>query len=99
VKRLLPLVFLLSGCAALHRHDPIAAAPPPPATPAACVDVSQIPDEPPMVGSKFNGDARHDLQVLAPNALALRQWGEKLQTLLQGCMAPEATSAPVKSAK
>jgi hypothetical protein len=99
VKRLLPLVFLLSGCAALHRHDPIAAAPPPPAPPAACVDVSQIPDEPPMVGSKFNGDARHDLQVLAPNALALRQWGEKLQTLLQGCMAPEATSAPVKSAK
>jgi hypothetical protein len=46
------------------------------------------------VGQKFNGDAKHDLQVLAPNAVALRQWGEQLQALLQGCLAePAETSA------
>jgi hypothetical protein len=85
----------------LHRHDPVVAAPPPPAPRAACVDTSQIPDEPPMVGQKFNGDARHDLQILAPNALALRQWGEKLQTLLQRCAAPvpAASDAPPPTAK
>ena len=35
-----------------------------------------------MVGSKFNGDARHDLQVLAPNAKALRDWGEQMHAML-----------------
>jgi hypothetical protein len=38
-----------------------------------------------MVGQKFNGDAKHDLQVLAPNAKALRDWGQQLRALLDGC--------------
>ena len=35
-----------------------------------------------MVGQRFNGDAKHDLQVLAPNARALREWGQQLHALL-----------------
>jgi len=38
-----------------------------------------------MVGQRFNGDAKHDLQVLAPNAKALRDWGQQLRALLDGC--------------
>jgi hypothetical protein len=60
-----------------------------------------VPKEPPTVGQKFNGDAKHDLQILAPNALALRQWGEKLRGLLEPCLhaapvaePPAATDAP-----
>jgi hypothetical protein len=91
-------LLLLGGCAALQSHPQAAAKPPPPA-PAACVEASQIPAEPPMVGSKFNGDAKHDLQVLAPNAQALRQWGQELRTLLEKCAVPPpavATAAPAK---
>jgi hypothetical protein len=46
-----------------------------------------------MVGQKFNGDAKHDLQVLAPNAKALRDWGERLHTMLQAC-APQPAATP-----
>lgn len=89
MKRLTPLaILLLGGCAAWQKH-PVAAAPPAPTPPqAACVDPSRVPAEPPMVGQKFNGDAKHDLQILAPNALALRQWGEKLRALLEPCLHP-----------
>lgn len=97
MKRLLPLILLLGGCAALQKHDDVAALPPPPA-PTPCVQASQIPAEPPMVGSKFNGDAKHDLQVLAPNALALRDWGEALQTLLLGCLPEEPAETPATAA-
>ena len=46
-----------------------------------------------MVGGKFNGDAKHDLQVLAPNAKALRDWGEQLQAMLQNCAPKPAAPA------
>jgi hypothetical protein len=46
-----------------------------------------------MVGSKFNGDAKHDLQVLAPNAKALRDWGEQLHAMLQACAPKPAAPA------
>ena len=92
MKRLVLLALLLGGCAQLHTKHPVAAATPPPAPPA-CVDPAQIPAEPPMVGSKFNGDAKHDLQVLAPNAQALRQWGEQLHTLLQACVPQDTPPA------
>jgi hypothetical protein len=71
---------------------------PPPAEPVACVDPTQIPAEPPMVGQKFNGDAKHDLQVLAPNAKALRDWGQQLRTLLEGCT-PKPAEAEAAAAK
>jgi hypothetical protein len=61
----------------------VAAAPLP--EPVACIDPAQIPAEPPMVGQRFNGDAKHDLQVLAPNAKALRDWGQQLRALVDGC--------------
>jgi hypothetical protein len=94
VKRLLPLVLLLTGCSALQHHPAaVAAAPPPAPAPAACVDAAAIPAEPPTVGSKFNGDAKHDLQVLAPNAQALRQWGEQMHKMLLGCAAKAAAPA------
>jgi hypothetical protein len=85
---------MLSGCAALQKPPEPAPAPLPVAEAAPCVDAAQIPAEPPTVGSKFNGDAKHDLQVLAPNAQALRDWGQQLQALLEGCLPKaEATEA------
>jgi hypothetical protein len=83
------LALLLGGCAAVQK--PVARNPPPLQT--ACVDPAQIPAEPPMVGQKFNGDAKHDLQVLAPNAKALREWGEQLHSMLQACAPQPATVA------
>jgi hypothetical protein len=50
------------------------------------VNPAEIPPEPPRVGEKFNGDARHDLQILAPSARALRQWGQDLRALLEACV-------------
>ena len=98
--RIATLALMLGGCAGLQHHaEPAVAAPPPAPEPLACVDPAQIPAEPPMVGSRFNGDAKHDLQVLAPNARALREWGQQLQTLLQACVAkPGETPAAAEPA-
>jgi len=84
VGRIILLTLLLGGCAAFHEPAPVITPPPPP-EPVACVDPAQIPAEPAMVGQRFNGDAKHDLQVLAPNAKALRDWGQQLRALLDGC--------------
>jgi hypothetical protein len=92
---ILALALLLGGCAELQKHPEAAAVPPPP-EPVACVNPAQIPAEPPMVGQKFNGDAKHDLQVLAPNAKALRDWGEKLRLLLEACEPPPPVAAAAK---
>lgn len=55
-------------------------------TPVACVNVADIPAEPPMVGDQLNGDAQHDLGVVAPSALELRKWGRSLMALIvPGC--------------
>ena len=94
MRRLLPLAALvaLAGCKTVP-EPPVEVPvepPPPPAEPVACVDPEQIPAEPPTVASRFNGDARHDLQILAPSARALRQWGQDLRALLEGCLAEQA---------
>lgn len=85
MKRALFLIVLLAGCT----HTP---PPAPPEirevlvpTPVSCVNPANIPPEPPTVGQRFNGDAKHDLQILAPNARALRQWGQDLRALLDAC--------------
>ena len=98
MRRLSPLaLLLLGGCAALRPHPQAAATvPPPAAVPTPCVDAAAIPAEPPMVGSRFNGDAKHDLQVLAPNAKALREWGEQMHAMLQGCAAKGTAAAAAK---
>jgi hypothetical protein len=88
VKRAILLIALLAaGC----KHAPV---PPAPAeirevlvpTPVTCVNPADIPREPPTVGQRFNGDAKHDLEILAPNARALRQWGQDLRALLEACV-------------
>jgi hypothetical protein len=93
VKRLLPLAALvaLAGCETIPAPPvEVPVEPPPPPEPVACVDPEQIPAEPPTVASRFNGDARHDLEILAPSARALRQWGQDLRALLEGCLAEQA---------
>lgn len=54
-------------------------------TPVACVKTASIPPEPEFVASKLNGDARHDLPIVAVSALDLRDYGGKLRALLVGC--------------
>lgn len=54
--------------------------------PVKCVDPAQIPKEPPRVSSEFNGDAKHDLEILAPSAQALREWGQVMRSLLERCV-------------
>lgn len=51
-------------------------------TPVPCVDEADVPAEPAQVGDQFNGDAQHDLGILAPNALELRKWGRELHALI-----------------
>ena len=57
-----------------------------------CVDPSQIPAEPPRVAQRLNGDARHDLVIVAESAQALRSWGTDMRSLLEMCVgrAPDA---------
>jgi hypothetical protein len=87
--------LLLGGCAVFHEPAAVAQTPPPPPEPVPCVDPAQIPGEPPTVGQRFNGDAKHDLQVLAPNAQALRDWGQQLRALLEACAPQGETSDAV----
>lgn len=77
----------LAGCETLA--EPVEVPVP---TPVACVDPAQIPPEPPTVSERFNGDAKHDLEILAPNAQALRKWGQGLRALLEACV-----EAPVEA--
>jgi hypothetical protein len=83
VKRILLLVAALAGCA----HEPeveIREVPVP--TPVTCVDPRRIPPEPPLVAQQFNGNARHDLVILAENAQELRKWGQEMRSLLEMCV-------------
>lgn len=89
---LLLLTVLLGGCA--HQQQVEVREVPVP-TPVACVDPQQIPEEPPRVAQRFNGNARHDLEILAGNAQDLRTWGQQLRTLLDACA--EAAPAPANS--
>lgn len=55
-------------------------------TPVTCVDPARIPQEPPRVAQRFNGNARHDFGILAENAQALRTWGQEMRSLLEMCV-------------
>ena len=84
---LLLLSVVLAGCA----HEPkveIREVPVP--TPVACVDPQAIPAEPPRVADMFNGNARHDLVIVADSAQDLRAWGQELRALLDHCVAQAA---------
>ena len=55
-------------------------------TPVPCVKASDVPAEPAQVGDQLNGDAVHDLGIVAPSALDLRKWGRSLRALIvPGC--------------
>jgi hypothetical protein len=83
VKRSLALLaVLVAGCA--HKEVEIREVPVP--TPVTCVDPRRIPAEPPRVAQRFNGNARHDLEVLAENAQDLRLWGQEMRMLLEACV-------------
>ena len=94
------LGLLLAGCA--HKEPAVEIREVPVITPISCVDPAEIPAEPPRVRQRFNGDARHDLEILAENAQALRQWGQDMRVLLDRCVvqtpgegATETQVAPV----
>ena len=88
MKKALLLAVLLGGCA--HAEPVVEVREVPVVTtvemPVKCVNPADIPPEPGRVSQRFNGDARHDLQVLAPNAQALREWGQELRTLIENCV-------------
>lgn len=83
MRRSLLLVAALAGCA--HKPEVEVREVPVP-TPVTCVDPRRIPPEPPLVAQRFNGNARHDLVILADNARDLRQWGQEMRTLLEMCV-------------
>lgn len=83
MKRALPLLaVLVAGCA--HKQPEIREVLVP--TPVTCVDPRRIPPEPARVAQRFNGNARHDLEILAENAQELREWGQEMRTLLEACV-------------
>jgi hypothetical protein len=89
MKRALPILLGLAGCA--HAPEPVVQVREVPVvtmvpTPVRCVNPDDIPPEPRRVGEQFNGDARHDLAILAPNAQELRKWGREMRTLLEKCV-------------
>ena len=86
MKRTLLLGAALAGCT--HKVETREIAVP---TPVTCVDPRRIPPEPPLVAQRFNGDARHDLVILAESAKDLRAWGLEMRALLEMCVgkAPE----------
>ena len=86
MKRLLLLLAVPMGGCAHQREVEIREVAVP--TPVACVRQEQIPAEPPRVAQRFNGNARHDLEILAENAQDLRAWGQELHGLLEGCASP-----------
>ena len=84
MKRSLPLLaVLVAGCA--HKQEVEIREVPVP-TPVTCVDPARIPEEPPRVAQRFNGNARHDLEILAENAQDLRLWGQEMRSLLEMCV-------------
>ena len=84
-RALLLLAVPLGGCA---HHPELAIREVPVPTPVHCVTPEQIPAEPPRVSQRFNGNARHDLQILSQNAQDLRSWGQQMHTLLDACASP-----------
>lgn len=54
--------------------------------PVPCVDAKSVPAEPGKVGGQLNGQAAHDLDLVAASALQLRQWGRELKALIAPCV-------------
>lgn len=91
MKRSLLLVAALAGCAHKPEVEIREVAVP---TPVTCVDPRRIPEEPPRVAQRFNGNARHDFVILAENAQQLRTWGQEMRALLEMCVGKAPPEAP-----
>lgn len=89
----LALVAALAGCS--HNEPGIEVRTVSVPTPVPCVDADQVPDEPARVRNQLNGNAQHDLGIIAPSALELRKWGRDLRALIvPGCIRLDATADP-----
>ena len=98
MKRLLPiLVLALAACKTVPPPEPQIQHVFVPKL-VACVAPGEIPAEPPTVGQRFNGDAKHDLAILAPSAQALRKWGQDMRALLDRCAAAGTPSGEAETA-
>lgn len=53
--------------------------------PQPCLAADQIPAEPATVGHMLNGNAAHDLSIVAAAALDLRAWGQEMASALRAC--------------
>lgn len=76
--RILVLALLLAGCAS---SGPKVVRVPVPVT---CVQ-GEIPPEPPTVADRLDGNAEHDIGIIAASALRLRAWGRELSAIVKGC--------------
>jgi len=54
-------------------------------TPVPCIPADQIPAEPPLVGDLLTGDPAHDIAILAPSALLLRDALRQARAALIAC--------------
>lgn len=54
--------------------------------PVACIDADDIPPEPPRISEQLNGNAGHDLDIVAQSALELRSALRKTRALLLACV-------------
>ena len=51
----------------------------------SCIAPGQIPKAPPRIGHLMNGDAQHDLNIVAASAVRLRAYGDVLLALVTAC--------------
>jgi hypothetical protein len=55
-----------------------------------CVGKDQaLPQAPSKVHDQLNGQADHDLTIVAGSAIRLRAWGDGLANILEGCREPQ----------
>lgn len=56
-------------------------------TPVPCIPEEEIPEEPPLVGHLLTGDPAHDVSIIAPSALLLRDALRQARAALIECAA------------
>jgi len=77
------MTFLITGCD--HAEPGIEVRTVQVPVPQPCLPLDQIPPEPAQVGSQLNGNAAHDLSIVAASALELRAWGQEMASALKAC--------------
>lgn len=75
------LVALLGGCAARTAPPRIVEVP----VAQPCLPAERIPAAPVLDRTALDGNATHDLDLVAAHALALKDWGETLRAALLAC--------------